>query len=552
MHASARPYRWCKDLRVGWVAGWALYLLLSSALPLHARGDDAPVHRAARLSYLQGDVTVDHLDNTAGDPAQINMPLAEGARLTTGEEGQAEVEFEDGSVVRITPNSSLGLTALSIDPAENFHTQLTLLQGLIYAKLNASSKYFYVIDAGGELVSPVASGTVRINLDQPPATISVLYGRVQVEHARTPQADGYRKDVGAGESLTGDAFDSSQYSVSQNVEQDSWDEWNRSRDQAAADAALNRTGAGAGFAGDQGYGWSDLDANGNWYNVPGQGQVWQPSIAQDAADFDPYGYGSWVGYPGAGYVWASGYAWGWTPFHCGHWSYWNGFGWGWSPGAGCRRAGCNLGTGFSGVFAVNIVHPPQNYHAPTRPGHEFGTLHPIPVGRAPREPGTWTHPSHEPRMIAGVLTEPIRPVGNANALKDRAAAAAVSRSDLTIEQVGRQPVSGVVPSNPAATIRSDSRSATYRPAPPPPAAVNGTEHSSRQMRPPPPPQNLGYPPQNPGYPASIQAEHPASRAYQPAYTPRPSAPPSPPPAPRPTPPAAPHTAPTGPPVASPR
>src|SRR5438874_3942412 len=272
MRAFARPYRWFKGSRVGLIARWAL-LLVFSMLPLNGWADDAPAHRAARLSYVEGDVTVDNLDNTAGDAAQVNMPLAEGARLTTGEEGHAEVEFEDGSAVRITPNSSLGLTSLSIDPAENFRTQLTLLHGLVYAKLHASSKYFYVIDAGGELVSPVANTTVRINLDQPPATVSVFYGTVQVERASTPQAGGYKKDLRAGESLTGDSFDSSQYSVSQSLEPDSWDEWNRSRDQAAADAALNRTPARDAFTGDQGYGWSDLDANGSWYNVPGQGQV---------------------------------------------------------------------------------------------------------------------------------------------------------------------------------------------------------------------------------------------------------------------------------------
>jgi hypothetical protein len=555
MHAFARPYRWWNELRVGWVAGWVLLLLLSSALPFALWADDAPVQRAARLSFLQGDVTVDHLDNTAGDPAQINMPLAEGARLNTGEDGQAEVEFEDGSVVRLTPNSSLGLEALGIDPATNFHTKLTLLHGLIYAKLNASSKYLYVIDAGGQLVSPVANGTIRINLDQPPATISVFDGTVQVERARTPQADGFKKDVRAGEALTGDLSDSSQFSISQNVEQDSWDDWNRSRDQAAADAALNKTGAGAGFTGDQGYGWSDLDANGSWYNVPGQGQVWQPAIAQDAADFDPYGYGSWVAYPSVGYVWASGYSWGWTPFHCGHWSYWNGFGWGWSPGAGCRRAGCNLGTGVSGVFAVNIVHPPPNYHAPTRPGHEVGLLHPIPVGRAPREPDTWTHPAHEPRMIAGVLAEPIRPAANPNTLKDRGAASLITRSALAVDHVSRQPELGVVPSNPPATIRSDSHSATYRTAPPPAAIVNGAVPPSRQMRP--PPQNTGYPSQKPAYQErpsyqnQIQGEHPASRAYQPAYTPRPASPPSPPPAFRPMPPAT-HLSPNAPASASPK
>jgi hypothetical protein len=545
MRAFASPYRWCKDL----TAGLALLLLLFYASTLDARADDAPAHRAARLSFLQGDVTVDHLDNTAGDPAQINMPLAEGARLTTGEDGQAEVEFEDGSVVRLTPNSSLGLNALSVDPAENFHTQVTVLHGLVYAELRASSKYLYVVDAGGELISPVANATVRINLDQPPATVSVFDGTVQVEHSSTPEADGYKKDVRAGESLTGDASDSSQYSVSQNVEQDSWDEWNRARDQAAADAALNRTTAREPFAGDQGYGWSDLDANGSWYDVQGQGQVWQPTVAQDA-DFDPYGYGSWVAYPGAGYVWASGYTWGWTPFRCGHWSYWTAFGWGWSPGAGCGRAGLGFGRGSGAVFAVNILRPPQNYRLPIRPVHEPGMLHPIPVGRAPREPGPGLHSSHEPRMIAGVPAEPIRPINNASTSKNRSSVGAALQSDFAVDHVSHQPVLGVNGSVPAATIRNDSRSSAYRPMPPP-VQANGTEQPARQMRPP-PPQSAGYPAQRSAYPAQTQGEHPASRPYQPAYTSRPSPPPSPPPASRPLPPPTPHSVSTAPASASPK
>jgi FecR protein len=549
MRTFALRFRWRKEL---FSAGLVLFLFLSAWI-LDARADDAPAGRAARLSFLQGDVTVDHLDNTAGDPAQINMPLAEGVRLTTGEDGQAEVEFEDGSIVRLTPNSSLGLSALSVDPAENFHTQVTILHGLIYAELRASSKYLYIVDAGGELISPVANATLRINLDQPPATVSVFDGTVQIEHPTTPEADGYKKDVRAGESLTGDASDSSQYSVSQNVEQDSWDEWNRARDQAAADAALNRTAARDGFAGDQGYGWSDLDANGSWYDVQGQGQLWQPTVAQDA-DFDPYGYGSWVAYPGAGYVWASGYTWGWTPFHCGHWSYWNSFGWGWSPGAGCGRAGLGYGSGRGpggGVFTVNIARAPQNYRLPTRPIHEPGMLHPIPVGHAPPEPGTGLRPSHEPRMIAGVPAEPMRPVGNVNASKDRGATGAALRSDFAVDRVSRQPVLGVAGSVPAATIHGDSRSGAYRSVPPPVAAT-GSEQPARQMRPPPPVQTLGNPAQRSAYPGQIQGDHPASRPSQPVYTPRSSPPASPQPASRPMPPPAPHAVRTAPAAASPK
>jgi hypothetical protein len=500
----------------------ALLFLLSSVWAPNVRADDVPTHRAARLSFLQGDVTVDHLDNTAGDPAQINMPLAEGARVATGEDGQAEVEFEDGSVVRVTPNSALGLSVLNVDAAQNFHTQVTILHGLVYAKLYASSKYFYVVDAGGEFISPVANTTVRVNLDQPPATISVFDGTVQVEHARTPEADGYKKDVRAGESLTGDAHDSSQYSVSQNLEQDSWDEWNRARDQAAADEAATRTTARDGYAGDQGYGWSDLDANGSWYDVPGQGRVWQPTVAQES-DFDPYGYGSWVAYSSVGYVWASGYSWGWTPFRCGSWSYWNNFGWGWSPASGCGRAGWGIGRGFSSGIAINVVRPPLNYRLPTRPVHE-GLLHPIPVGSPVRVPGDGLHTSHGTRMIAGVPVDPLRPIGNSTATKGHPPIGSALRSNSTVDYITRQPVSGAT----AAAPQTDSRSGAYRPAPPP-AVIYGTGQPGGQMRPPPPQQR-------PGYADSMQGVHPDSRSSQPAYVSRPSPLATPPTASRPMPP----------------
>jgi hypothetical protein len=513
MFASQRQWRkrFCAEL--------VLSFLLLSAWTVNVRADDAPAHRAARLSYLQGDVTVDHMDNTAGDPAQMNMPLPEGVRLNTGEDGQAEVEFEDGSVARITPNSALGLNSLTIDAFGNFHTQLTVLHGLVYAELRETAKFLYTVDAGGESVSPVANAIIRITLDQPPVAISVLDGTVHVEHASSAEADGYKTDVHAGEMFTADASDTSQYFLLSSIEQDSWDVWNQERDQAAAEAAAARTAARDGYAGDQGYGWSDLDTNGSWYDVPGEGQVWQPNVAQDAS-FDPYGYGSWVAYPGAGYVWASGYAWGWTPFRCGSWSYWNSFGWGWSPGAGCRRTGWGFGHGFgSGVYVVNVGRPPLNYHLPTRPVHTPGMLHPVLVGRAVPEPPKGERPSHETRLIAGVPVEPMRPIGNASAPKNRNVVGSASHSDFTADHTNQQPASRTAEA-PIATPRGD-----LKPAPPTAdsPAGNGTDQPARSMR--------SSPPERPAYPAQIpQGDRPASRPYTPAYTPHAAPPPSPPPA----------------------
>jgi FecR protein len=471
-----------------------------------ALADDASVHRAARLSFLQGDVTVASMDNTGGNAAQINMPLAEGARITTGEDGQAEVEFEDGSVARLTPNSSVGLSVLSVDSAGNFHTQMAVLHGLVYAELRAVAKFSYSLDAGGELISPLANLTVRINLDQPPAKIAVLDGAAHVEHASTPEADGYRTDVRAGETLTGDQSDSSRYFLAQGIEQDSWDDWNLGRDQAAAEAAASRTAARDGFVGDQGYGWSDLDANGSWYDVPGQGQVWQPTVAQDES-FDPYGFGSWVSYPGAGYVWASGYGWGWTPFRCGNWAYWSGFGWGWSPVAGCGLAGW----GFGGVvYVVNIVQPPINYRLPTRPVHKPIGMPPVLVGQAVLARDSSVRNLQSSRLIAGVSVQPLRPMANGLTSKAGNLSGAALRSDFAVDRTSGQPVSGVT----AAGYRSDSLPTALKPVSPA-VSIEGAEPSGKP---------IGVT-QRPVYPSSVQSGRSVPRTSTPSYTPRPAPPP---------------------------
>jgi FecR protein len=424
---------WRRQLR-SWIAGAAV--LVCGIAAAHAY--DMPVQRAARLSYLQGNVTVVRMDNTGSDTAQVNMPLAEGLRVMTGEDGQAEVEFEDGSLVRLTPNSSLNLDHLSADTGGNFQTQLSLAHGLVYAELRAASKYSYQINVDGAVVSPVENATIRINLDEPPTVIAVLTGKAHIERA-SQDSGGYRTDVHGGESLTSDPFDTSRYFLSQQITQDSWDNWNEERDQAAADEAANRTAVRDNFEGDHGYGWSDLDANGSWYNVPGQGQVWQPTIGMDA-NFDPYGYGSWVWYPGSGYVWASGYNWGWTPFRCGNWSFWGGFGWGWIPGVNCGLGGWGFP---GGVFVINIIRPPNSYHFLPLPVRGPGGVHPIVPVHPGHGPGVPMRPVHSARTIAGYTVEPLRPVGNGYTSRGGSAMGASLQRDFPMDH-NHQPVIGRV------------------------------------------------------------------------------------------------------------
>lgn len=391
--------------------------------------------RTARLSFVDGTVTVARADNTGADPALVNIPLAEGVRVETAQNGQAEVEFEDGSVVRLTPFTSVALTTLNLAPGDLYQTTVTLLRGLMYGELRSSTRYTYAIDAGPDRVTPTSNATFRVDLDHPLAVIADMDGTIRVERGGA-QAGSLRAEMRAGETLRSEA-DPGRYQIAEEVAHDSWDDWNESRDQAAANDAANRTSARDAYAGDAGYGWSDLDANGSWYDVPGQGRVWQPA-GGDAASFDPYGDGSWITGV-SGYVWASGYTWGWLPYRCGSWGYWGGFGWGWSPAASCGlRAG-------RGGHEVSILHPPPGYQRPFRPIRQNGQGNgrSIPVHGGPVR-GIGQNFAREPKTFAGQRIDPLRPVGNSYTPRGGSAIGSTLRRDFPVDRVSRRPVIGVV------------------------------------------------------------------------------------------------------------
>lgn len=424
--------------KLEWLSGIVTALVFAvGGTGLLAQDQPASGMRAARLSFVQGRVQVLNADNTQLDDAQANLPLIEGQRIATGEDGQAEVELEDGSVARITPQSSITLTRMNSDQGR-FLTQISLDQGMAYFELRVAGDNGYYVMAAGSGITPVENASFRVSLDQPPLEVAVLQGNVHLE-----REGGYSTNVRTGEQFEGDSGDASRYFLSKSTRQDSWDNWNEEREQAAASEAAQRTQARDDYAQDSGYGWSDLDANGNWYDLPGQGRVWQPPVAVDAS-WDPYGYGNWVWYPGSGYVWVSGYNWGWTPFYCGSWSYWDNFGWGWRPAGGCSRWG--WGYGPTMTWRVNVVNPPRVWRPVQRPipgPGGPGGVHPvIPVRRGPAPVRPIGRPQPRPVMFAGKEIQPLRPVGGAYTPRGGSAVGSSLQKDFPLRN--RQPVMGTV------------------------------------------------------------------------------------------------------------
>ena len=415
----------------------------------------------ARLTYVVGQVQLVGRDGGDAQPAVRNVPVLEGSVLSTANDGQAEIEFEDGSVVRLTPNSALSLVNLSADGNGNFQTRLSLLHGLAYLELRSSPRYQYSLDAQGDTLSPLENSTSRVDLDQPPAIIAVLDGKVHV----AAMTGGSQADATAGQTLRSAAAAGQpsvgNYLVKDGIDPDSWDQWNVDRDVAAANAASSQTVARNGFAGDQGYGWSDLDANGNWYNVPGQGEIWQPYAAADGGmdGFDPYGYGDWSWTPGYGYVWASGYGWGWTPYRCGNWGYWGGFGWGWAPGPSCGAYG------FGGHgFRVNLHNIPPVYHGPRRRPVGLQPAHPLIAVHGGQAPAN-TPPVSAVHTIGGTEVRPLAAIGDAHPQNGGFVLGAALNRDFPVDRTTHQPVTGTVANHamPVGAFANGGR-ATWRPA----------------------------------------------------------------------------------------
>lgn len=353
--------------------------VLSGSLAVRAQDSGQPA-RAIRLSYVDGKVQLSQGNQTITAQAVINTPLLEGMTLSTADDGRAEIQFEDGSVARIAPDSSLTLKVLR-GAGSSADAEMDVNKGLAYFELQDNGQAGQIrVRFGDSVVTGSGFTILRVQDDNPPGDLAVLSGNAHLE-----RDSGLALDLHGGENVALSATDPNGYNLAQSIQQDSWDQWNSDRDQALNAEAATQTSAPADVSGGQSNNpaWSDLDANGTWYNVPDQGYVWSPYAAANAG-FDPYGNGAWTYTPGFGYTWASAYSWGFMPYQCGAWNFYSGFGWGWAPGMG----GCMpwWGMGFYGGPMIGMA--PPWYHPLRRPlspgGIGLGGVAPvIPVHRQP-------------------------------------------------------------------------------------------------------------------------------------------------------------------------
>jgi len=322
-------------------------LLTVPALTLPAFADSQA--RVVRLSEVQGDVQVDRNAGQGLEKAFLNLPISQGVKLQTGKDGRAEVEFEDGSTLRVTPETVITFPQLSLRDSGAKVSTVHLQEGSAYVNFAGSKDDEFTLTFAHEKLALAHSAHLRLEMGDADATLAVFNGEVQI------QGDAGTVAVSKNHTAQFDLTDDDHYELAKSVEPDPFDQWDKEQNQYHQQYASNSYSSYSPYA----YGTNDLNYYGSFSNVPGYGNVWQPYFA--GAGWDPFMNGAWAFTPGFGYGWVSGYPWGWTPYHYGSWVYLPTSGWGWLPG----------GT-WTGWSTPRIVHPPANFLPPQPPSNNPG------------------------------------------------------------------------------------------------------------------------------------------------------------------------------------
>ena len=276
--------------------------------------------RIVRLSYVDGDVRMDRGAGRGFERAVMNMPVVQGNQLETQDHATAEVEFEEGSTLRLIPNSAVTFQQLGrLDSGERVSV-IDLLDGTAY--LEAARKTdALVLASGKQQIVMTHPARMRVTRHGSEIRFVVLKGDVDVQ-----MEDGGVR-VKKGQTYALDLNDASHYYLAKGVDPEPYDDWDQQRDQYRETYAANHHD---GYNSLYNYGWSDLNYFGGFFDYAGYGTLWRPFGMSPS--WDPFGDGGWMFYPSYGYMWISGYPWGWMPYRYGSWVNVPTYGWCWQPG----------------------------------------------------------------------------------------------------------------------------------------------------------------------------------------------------------------------------
>jgi uncharacterized protein DUF6600 len=298
-----------------------LLLAVPSLLAQNEVSGDPP-NRVARISVIQGNVSLE--PNGANDfsQAEINYPLTSGDRVYVDNTSLGELQTA-GLAVRLGNGADVTLSSLTDNIA-----QFGLAQGSIRVRTRSLASF-----NGSQATVEVDTPNGAILVDQPgdvrvdsypqddTTVVTVSSGAVEVTGQNLDQ------QLGPNQSLRLAGSNPVYAEEVQLLPSDGLDQFDQQREQRRERSYAYR------YVSPDMIGAADLDDYGDWQQAnqdnQGYGAVWYPRGVPSG--WTPYSNGHWAWVAPWGWTWVEAEPWGFAPFHYGRWANFGGR-WGWVPG----------------------------------------------------------------------------------------------------------------------------------------------------------------------------------------------------------------------------
>jgi len=301
-----------------------LGILVLAAVPtLRAQNDPGdPPNRVARISVIQGNVSLEPNGVDTFSQAEINYPLTGGDRVYVDNASFGELQTA-GLAVRLGNGADVTVSSLTDNIA-----QFGLAQGSIRVRARSLAAFngqpaTVEIDTPNGAILVDQPGDIRVDSypQDDTTVVTVSSGAVEVTGQNLDQ------QLGPNQSLRLSGSNPVYAEQVQLFPPDALDQFDQERDRRRERSYAYQ------YVSPDMVGAADLDDYGDWQPAnqdnQGYGAVWYPRGVP--AGWTPYSYGHWAWVAPWGWTWVESEPWGFAPFHYGRWASFGGR-WGWVPG----------------------------------------------------------------------------------------------------------------------------------------------------------------------------------------------------------------------------
>ncbi len=211
----------------------AILLLVTLSFASSGLANTHSQARAVRLSFVEGTV----IARTPGSPkwarAALNMPIEQGVSIATAKHSIVEVQFENGSTLRLGELSRVDFMQMGIGSDGGYINHLRLAVGITTVNIVRQRHDEYVLVASGASLVPHGKSEFRADLSRGHLRVEVFKGRVQAADSSQSQLLRSNQVLACDYSVRAD------FQVTGNIQMDDWDRWVQERDRQASLAAYN-------------------------------------------------------------------------------------------------------------------------------------------------------------------------------------------------------------------------------------------------------------------------------------------------------------------------